>query len=232
MSLLPCQFVLLLTCLFVLGGCQSGTIGEAIDAPLLLNSEAASLRDRAEPFDGVVAFVRSLKRNKDGSYQAIEGEDVRVSFYFSVMTRHGAFVREGGIGLKDDDPTNFFGTRIPDDKAWDAVNTDGKKIGQLYKDGDFGADVWGGHARRNWSHVEGHETSKAIGPNELICCWSFVSELTLPFSEIEPTGEWGTVNIPMWVSVYYYDIAEQRYEKAHRMFDLAIQFQPKPSGDD
>ena len=236
MSLLPCQFVLLLTCLFVLGGCQSGTIGETIDAPLLLNSEAASLRDRAEPFDSVVAFVRSLNRNKDGSYQAIEGEDVRVSFYFSVMTRQGAFVREGGIGLKDDDPTNFFGTRIPSDKGWDVMNIEGKTIGRLYKERDdpfsFGADVYGGHARRNWSHIEGYENGYAISPNSFICCWSFVSELTLPFSEIEPTGEWGTVNIPMWVSVYYYDIAEQRYEKAHRKFDLAIQFQPKPSGDD
>ena len=116
----------------VLGGCQSATPREPVDAPLLLNMEAVGLSDRVEPFEGVVAVVRSRKLNKDGSYQAIEGEDLKLSFYFSVMTRQGAFVREGGIGLQDDNPTDFVGTRIPRDKGWDVINTDGKAVGRLY----------------------------------------------------------------------------------------------------
>ena len=223
-------WMLSLVCLIMLAGCQSGFSRDAVDAPLLLNGEVVGLRDRAEAFDGVVAYVRSRKSNADGSYLASEGEDLKLDFFVFVMTRRGAFVREGYLGLKDDDPTRFVGTRIPDDKSWEVINTEGKSLGRLYKDRDdpfsFGATVYGGHARRNWSHVEGHESQKSIRPNSLICCWTFTSDITIPFSEIEPTGEWGTVEIPMWISVYYYDIAERRFERAHRKFDLPIQFQP------
>lgn len=154
------------------------------------------------------------------------------------MTRQGAFVKEGNIGLKDDDPTRFVGTRIPTDQGWDVINQQGKTIGRLNKhldpdptglSGDFGATLYGGHARRNWSHIQGHETSKAIDPNSRICCWSFVTEVRLPFSEIKPTGQWGAVKIPMWLSIYYFDIAEHRYEKVYRQFDLLIQFEPEPA---
>lgn len=227
----PMTTLITLFGLLVLVGCQSSPSRETVDAPLHLNAEGFGLSDRSEPFDGVKAFVRSLKWNKDGSYQAIEGEDLKLSFYFSVMTRQGAFVREGNIGLKDEDPVRFVGTRIPKDKGWDVINDDGSTVGRLHKERDdpfyFGSStLFGGHARRNWSHIEGHETSDAIDPNIGICCWSFVSDITLPFSEIEPTGDWGTVKIPMWVSVFYYDIAEQRYKRAHRKFDLAIEFKP------
>lgn len=232
-------------CLALLPGChgasqtQGATLGDPVDVPLLLNNQLIGLRNRAEPFEGVVTYLRShdLRSDEGISIIAVEGKDIELIFLTAVMTREGAFVREGGIGLKDDDSSNFVGPSMPFDSGWDVVNLEGVKIGRLFRDrdpviregyGEFGATLYGGHARRNWSHIEGRESVDHINPNTMICCIMFETQLTIPFSEIKPTGEWGTVLIPMWTSVYYYDIAERRYEKASRSFELTIHFN-KPS---
>jgi len=200
------------------------------EAPVLLNGEAVGLSDRDEAFDGVAVVGGSpwLEVFDDGcvSVAAVEGEDLTLDFYVAVMTREGAFLQEVDGWGEYGEQIEFVGIDLPRDSGWDLVNTDGLNLGRLFKarDESFGASFGIGEPRRGWTFIRGHELPGTCPPNTIGCCMSWSNEVTVPFSEIEPTGKWGSVRLPMRLSVCYYDIADGRYERAYRTFELIVHF--------
>lgn len=218
---LVCYFCLavLITCL---SGCASSYTKQVEVANLVMDGhEITQVIRGKQVYEGVVAFRKSpsAKTNQQKVVEIEVGKDLKLNYHLSIMTRLGAFVHDNG---------QMVHWSYPDGERWEMFDEDGRVVGELAKSpvADFGTTLYGGHSRQNWSHIEGYESPNASGirPNKLVCCWSFVDNLNIPFSQMQIKGEWGAIDVPMSVSVYYFDIAEMKYRRAKRRWVLRVEF--------